>query len=104
MSLLEDVNAALDKGFSPDEVVEALPDVVLTEDEYVESGRWSEHWRAVYHRKTIVSREPIEFLDEYVAVEYSVPATEMQEVDSSYDDIYVVTRREVKKFEYVREQ
>lgn len=53
-------------------------DCVLLSDEIVDTGRWSVTHDAVYHRKTLVGREPLTFSDEYVRVRYKEPATEMQ--------------------------
>ena len=54
-------------------------DCVLVSDEIVDTSRWSVGHEAVYHRKTIASREPLTFSDEYVRVTYQEPATEYQD-------------------------
>jgi hypothetical protein len=90
MTFLEDVRTALDGDLLS--AGEPHSEWELVENEYQDSGRWYEYWRAVYKR-----------LDEHVAVEYSVPATEYQEVDEPYDDVYAVKPREVVKVVYEKE-
>lgn len=90
MTFLEDVKHTIDNGLLS--AGEPHSEWELIEDEYQDSGRWYEYWRVVYKR-----------VDEYVAVEYSVPATEYQEVEEPYDDIYVVKPREVIRVVYEKE-
>lgn len=86
MSLFEDIKAKLDSDYSVSEIEDVNNDIHRVSDEYQGSGRWSEWWRTVFwHGGT----------DEYVAVDYQVPATEYQEVESKYDDIYEVYPKRV---------
>ena len=109
MTLLEDIQTALDNDFSADDIESALPDVTMVEDQYQNSSRWSEQWRAVYKRETATLKlegdelEHVVRVTEYVAVDYQRPSTELQEVTDPYDDVYVVTPREVTRIEYVVE-
>ena len=81
MSLLEDVREYLaeEEGASASEVADVLDNVSLVSDEFVDSGRWSEHWTGVIARG-----------GEFVAVDYEVPATEYQEGGDFYSEAYEV--------------
>lgn len=88
MSLLTEFNEALRENFglSPDDV---FVNAELVSDEYVDSGRWTERWVAVFKRD-----------DEYVALAYEVPSTEMQEDTDTYSAVYPVEPVEVTVTKY----
>lgn len=94
MSLLEELQAVEPgyNGVTP-YIVQDESDVEceLVSDEYMGSGRWSEHWTAVFKRD-----------DEYVALDYEVPATEYQEGGDFEHEWYVVRPVEVTVTKYER--
>lgn len=94
MSLLYELKEYCKSADSIDPQCEGV-DCVLVEDEIIDNTRWFVVHRAVYHRKTIVHRDPIEFQDEYVAVEYNEPATEYQEWETGSAVVYEVVPEEV---------
>lgn len=90
MSLLDDFKTLLNdknEGATPDDV--DIDDAFLVSDEYIESRRWYESWVAVFQRG-----------DEYVALQYQVPATEMQEGGDFYSEVYTVRPVEVTVTKY----
>lgn len=89
--LLDDLLAALeeDEGLAPTDVEDLDFEAELVSDEYVDSSRWSEHWTAVFRRG-----------DEYVALGYEVPATEMQEGGDFYSEVYEVKPVQVTRWIY----
>lgn len=91
MSLLEDLQAVEPgyNGMSTWHVLDEGVDAEVVDEEYLDSGRWSEHHRAVFKRG-----------NEYVAMEYEVPATEMQEGGDFDYEFYVVEPYEVTVTKY----
>lgn len=91
MSLLTEFNEALleNAGLTPDDVSDYISGLGLVHDEYVESGRWTERWTSVFQRE-----------DEYVALDYEVPATEMQEDGDFYSMVYPVEPVQVTTTRY----
>lgn len=89
MSLLEEINAIKPgyNGVSEWRVLDEIEDVEMVSNEYTGSGRWTEHWTAVFKRG-----------NEYIALDYEKPATEMQEGGDFYHEIYPV-RPETKVIE-----
>lgn len=81
-SLLEDLMAVFDDIGYYSDPVDIGVDCVLVEDEITDTTRWGIVHNAVFQRKTIIRRNPIEFRDEYVMVEYQEPATEEQDWES----------------------
>lgn len=71
-------------------VLDGLDNVSVVEDEYTGEGRWETYHRAVFKRG-----------EEFVALEYSSPATEMQEgQDQSLAEFYEVRPVEVTVTKY----
>lgn len=91
MSLLDEFKSYLeeDEGLGPDDVKYGIPNATQVSNKYRDSGRWSEHWTAVFKRD-----------DEYVALDYEVPATEMQEGGDFYSEVYAVRPVEVTVTKY----
>lgn len=105
MSLLTDLRDHFDSVGYYEEPHSNDLECVLVEDEVIDIGRWSIARRAVFHRKTIVGREPIEFSDEYVAVEYDEPATELQDWDDfGVPEVYNVWPVEVSVTKFIKEK
>lgn len=94
MSLIEELKA-VPPGYSGQTPynIETHLDVEIVSDEYKSSGRWSEHHTAVFKRG-----------DEYVALDYQVPATEYQEGGDFDWEFYAVTpvKKVVEITEYIR--
>ena len=65
-------------------VEEEIENADCVSDEFRTSGRWSEHWTAVFERD-----------GEFVALDYEVPATEMQDGGDFDHEFYVVEPYEV---------
>lgn len=82
--LLDDVPTA--RTFDVEDYIE---DADLVENEHQYSGRWTEHWIAVFRRG-----------DEFVALSYEVPATEYQEGSESESSVYPVRPVEVTVTRY----
>ena len=91
MSLLEDFRNVLaeDEGLTAYDVKFHIEDAEAVADDYVDSGRWSEHWFAVFKRG-----------DEYVGLSYEVPATEYQEGGDFYSEVCSVRPVEVTVTKY----
>lgn len=68
---------------------EGPEDAEMVSNEFNNSGRWSEHWTAVFKRG-----------DEYVALDYEVPATEMQDGGDFHHEFYEVRPVEVTVTKY----
>lgn len=94
MSLLDEFKEMLMKedAATPSDVADYINDVQQVSDEYVDSGRWSEHWTAVFKRSTLrMGGTDLEWVQhEYVALDYERPATEMQEGGDFYSEAYAV--------------
>jgi hypothetical protein len=85
VSLIDDLKA-IEPGYNGMNpyVIEDELELEPVEDTYLDSGRWVEYHRAVFNRG-----------DEYVALDYEVPATEMQEggdFDWSFYSVKPVTK------------
>lgn len=92
MSLLDECKALKPgfNGITEWSVLDEIENVTLVEDEYTGEGRWETYHRAVFKRG-----------EELVALEYSSPATEMQEgQDQSLAEFYVVRPVEVTVTKY----
>lgn len=97
MTLLEELQALLAENSTlrPYEVEDELEGVDTVSDEFQNSGRWVEHWTAVFQRG-----------NELVALDYDQPATEMQEGSEGESEVYeveavkVITTRYVRKTDY----
>lgn len=92
MSLLDELNNLLEEeggSLNAYEVSEYISDVEKVDDEYLGSGRWTEHHRAVFKRG-----------EEYVALDYELPATEMQEGSEGESEVYAVEPYEVTVTKY----
>lgn len=95
MSLLSELNA-LEGGYNGVNaytVEDEVENVEKVSDEHTYSGRWSEHWTAVFKRG-----------DEYVALDYEQPATEYQEGGDFHHECYVVEPYEVTVTKYRKVQ
>lgn len=79
-NLIEDLKAYFATGQWAGGIEDEYDNIDILEDEIVGTSRWEVIHRAVYKRG-----------DEYAAVQYREPATEMQERDYSNVDIYQVT-------------
>lgn len=92
MSLLEECQA-LEGGYSGItnwSVLDEIENVEEIENEFTSDSRWENFYVAVFRRD-----------DEYVALHYSVPATEMQEgQDQSVAEFYAVEPYEVTVTKY----
>jgi hypothetical protein len=78
-----------DESLTAFDVSDSLDDVEQVEDEFQGSGRWTEHWIAVFKRG-----------DEHVALSYEVPATEYQEGSEGESEVYAVRPVPVQTFIY----
>lgn len=92
MSLLDECKAIKPgyNGINDYTVEDEIDNVEKVSDEYTGSGRWETYHTAVFKRG-----------DEYVALDYSEPATEMQEgQDQSIAEFYSVEPYEVTVTKY----
>lgn len=92
MSLLDELKAVEPgyNGITNWSVLDEVENVEQVSNEYVTSSRWEEVYTAVFKRG-----------EEYVALDYSVPATELQEgQDQSTAEFYVVEPYEVTVTKY----
>jgi hypothetical protein len=92
MSLLEELQAVEPgySGINAWSVLDEVDDVELVHEEYTGGGRWETYHRAVFQRG-----------DELVALDYSQPATEVQEgQDQSMAEFYEVRPVQVTVTKY----
>lgn len=73
------------------EIVDLISDVDEVSNEHQGSGRWTEQWVSVFKRG-----------DEYVALEYERPSTEMQEGSEGPSEAYAVEPVVISVTKYVK--
>lgn len=93
MTLLEELQALLaeNENLRPYEVEDELEGIETVSDEFQNSGRWVEHWTAVFKRG-----------NELVALDYELPSTEMQEGSEGPSEVYEVEPVKVTVIKYER--
>lgn len=85
-NLIENENESLN-AYEVEDIYDV--DAEKVSDRFLDSGRWVEYHRAVFKRG-----------DEYVALDYSLPATEYQEGSEGPSEAYAVEPYEVTVTKY----
>ena len=93
MTLLDEIIAAIAENptLNQWEVEDEIENVETVDHEFLGSGRWTEQHRAVFKRG-----------DEYVALNYEVASTEMQEGSEGESTAYAVEPVQVTVTKYER--